>query len=189
MILFRQADISRPLHESIEIEVRTQPRAHVWLHRGKVSLRLRYRVTRAVTVIGKGGKGYGPFLYGYRVRPDGVVFGQEHRINNTRRIKTLGMPPTEGMFPVPEGTIFKDISGLSMDEVAELVTPLSPKDQATLREILPHLDEINAWLLSVSTSAPPDPSPALTRKQMREQGLICRQPHGCNGWTSADEDI
>ena len=157
MIIFRAADIRRPLHESIEIEVRTQPRAHVWLHRGKVSLRLRYRVTRAVTVIGAKGKGYGPFLYGYRVSRDGVVFGREHRIHNTRRMQTLGMPPTTGMFPVPEGTIFKDISGLSDDEVAALVTldvrDLPPEQQEALRAILDDLDGLNAWL----RDAPPLP--------------------------------
>lgn len=147
MILFRQADISRPLHLAIEIEVRTRPRAHVWLHRGKVSLRLRYRVTRAVTVIGKGGKGYGPFLYGYRVRPDGVSFGREHAINNTRRMRTLGMPD---IFPVPEGTVFKDLSGLSMDEVAKYVTfdvrDLPPEELEALRATLDDLVGLNAWL-------------------------------------------
>jgi hypothetical protein len=147
VILFRQADVSRPLHEAIEIEVRTRPRAHVWLHRGKVSLRLRYRVTRAVTVFGARGKGYGPTLYGYRVRRDGVTFGHEHRINNTRRMETLGMP---GMFPVPEGTVFKDLSDLSMDEVAKYVTldvrDLPPKEQEALKETLADLAGLNAWL-------------------------------------------
>lgn len=148
MILFSSADISRPLHEAIEIEVRTLPRAHVWLHRGKVSLRLRYRVTRAVTVIGARGKGYGPYLYGYRVRPDGVVFGTEHAIANTRRMKTLGLP---GMFDVPEGTIFKDLSGLTDDEVAAHVTldvrDLPPEQQAALMETIADLAGLNAWLL------------------------------------------
>jgi len=91
-------------------------------------------------------------------------------------------------FHVPEGTVFKDISNLSLDEQAACFTPLSAEDQATVREAVLHIDEINAWLLSVSTPMPPDPGPPLTRRQMREQGLICREPHGCNGWTTAEED-
>jgi hypothetical protein len=148
VIIFRQADIRRPLDESIDIEVRTRPRAHVWLHRGKVSLRLRYRVTRAVTVIGARGKGYGPFLYGYRVRPDGGVFGREHLINNTRRMRTL-----EGMFVVPEGTVFQDLSGLTDDEVAAHVTldirDLPAEQQETLKETIADLAGLNAWLDSL----------------------------------------
>lgn len=147
MIIFRQSDIRCPLHESIEIEVRTRPRAHVWLHRGKVSLRLRYRVTRAVTVIGAKGKGYGPFLYGYRVGRDGVVFGREHRIANTRRMQTLGMP---GLFDVPPGTIFQDLSGLTDDEVAAHVTldirDLPAEQLEALQATLDDLDGLNAWL-------------------------------------------
>jgi len=146
VIFFHQADIRCPLHESIEIEVRTRPRAHVWLHRGTKSMRLRYRVTRAVTVIGARGKGYGPALYGYRVRPDGVIFGREHRINNLQRMETLGV----GMFPVPEGAVFKDISGLNDEEVTALVSldvrDLPPEELEALRATLDDLVGLNAWL-------------------------------------------
>jgi hypothetical protein len=150
MIFFHQADISRPLHEAIEIEVRTRPRAHVWLHRGVKSMRLRYRVTRAVTVIGKGGKGYGPFLYGYRVRPDGVTFGNEHLIVNTKRLRTVGLPGSEVNFAVPKGTVFKDLSGLSADAISTHITldvpDLPPEEQEALMDAIADLDGLNAWL-------------------------------------------
>ena len=149
MIIFRQSDISQPLHEAVEIEVRTRPRAHVWLHRGVKSMRLRYRVPRAITVIGKGGKGYGPFLYGVRVRPDGVTFGHEHLITNTKRMRTMGLPGSEVNFAVPKGTVFKDLSG-SADEVAAHFTldvrDLPPEELEALRATLDDLVGLNAWL-------------------------------------------
>jgi hypothetical protein len=177
VIRFRQADISRPLHEAIEIEVRTRPRAHVWLHRGKVSLRLRYRVTRAVTVIGARGKGYGPFLYGYRVGRDGVIFGREHLIHNTRRMETLGLSPTTGWFPVPEGTVFKDLSGLTDDEVAAHVTldvrELPAEEFEALKDAVSNLDAINLWLLEVTGELGHMlPGPELTTEEMVRRGLI-----------------
>jgi hypothetical protein len=51
-------------------------------------------------------------------------------------------------FDVPEGTVFKDLSGLSDDEIAACfsldVRDLPAEEQATLRDAVDHLDDINA---------------------------------------------
>ena len=52
-------------------------------------------------------------------------------------------------FDVPPGTIFKDLSGATDEEVAACFTDLRdlPADQQeALRDAISHLDEVNAWL-------------------------------------------
>jgi hypothetical protein len=54
--------------------------------------------------------------------------------------------------------VFKDLSGLSDDEIAACFTldvlDLPAEEQATLRDAVDHLDDINAWLLEVTQESP-----------------------------------
>ena len=52
-------------------------------------------------------------------------------------------------FDVPPGTVFKDLSGLTDEEVAQCFTDLRnlpPDEQEALRDAISHLDEVNRWL-------------------------------------------
>lgn len=77
-------------------------------------------------------------------------------------------------------TAFRDLSDATDDEVAASFTdPIRdlPADQRdALRDAVLNLDAINAWLGQGAGEMVA--GPALTRRQMREQGLICAAPHG-----------
>jgi hypothetical protein len=65
-------------------------------------------------------------------------------------MQTRGMP---GLFDVPPGTVFKDLSGLTDDEVAAHVSldvrDLPPEQLEALKETIADLAGLNAWLDSL----------------------------------------